>query len=294
MKLGILALRVTIGGFFVGHGSQKLVGAQGGPGLKATGKHFEEAFGIKPGLAQATVAAVSETAGGLGLVLGYHTPLAASAVVGSMTTAIQKVHGKNGWNVQNGGFEYNAVLIAAAVAIAEQGPGFLSLDALRGKQHKGIFWGVFALGAGVGGAFASHAVSGYFGGGAPGEGVDAGAVVDSLVDSAKDVANSAADAAQDIVNSAADTTRDAVDSAADSVKDATASAADSAKDAANSAADSAKDAVDSASDGNASAADSLKDAAGSAADSVKDAASSAADSVKDAADSAKDAADSAS
>jgi putative oxidoreductase len=174
MKIGTLALRVTIGGFFVGHGAQKLFGAQGGAGLKGTAQFFEEGLGIKPGLAQAAVAGASELGGGVGLVLGYHTPLAASAVVGSMTTAIQKVHGKNGWNIQDGGFEYNAVLIAGALAIAEQGPGFLSLDALRGKQHKGIFWGAFALGAGVAGAAASHAASGYFGGGAP-----AGAAVEA-------------------------------------------------------------------------------------------------------------------
>lgn len=167
MKIGTLALRVTIGGFFVGHGSQKLFGAQGGAGLKGTAQFFEEGLGIKPGLAQAAVAGAAEMGGGVGLVLGYHTPLAASAVVGSMTTAIQKVHGKNGWNIQDGGFEYNAILIAAAFAIAEAGPGFLSLDALRGKQRKGILAGAFALGAGVAGAYASHAASGYFGGGTP-------------------------------------------------------------------------------------------------------------------------------
>jgi hypothetical protein len=201
-----------------------------------------------------------------------------------MTTAIQKVHGKNGWNIQNGGFEYNAVLIAAAFAIAEQGPGFLSLDALRGKQRKGLGWGLFALGAGVGGAYASHAASGYFGGGSPLEaGADPASAVDSLVDSAKDVAGSAADAARDAVNSAADSAKDAVDAAADSAKDVADSVADSAKDAAGSAADSAKDAADSA-----------KDSAGSAADSAKDAVGSAADSAKDAADSSRDAADSAS
>ncbi len=172
MKIGTLALRATIGTYFVGHGAQKLFGAQGGAGLKGTAQFFEEGLGIKPGLAQAAVAGVAETGGGLGLVLGYHTPLAASAIVGAMTTAIQKVHGKNGWNIQDGGFEYNTLLIAGAFAIAESGPGFLSLDALRGKQRKGIFWGAFALGAGVAGAAASHAVSEYFGGGALQEAVD--------------------------------------------------------------------------------------------------------------------------
>ncbi len=110
---------------------------------------------------------MAETAGGAGLVLGYHTPLAASAIVATMTTAIQKVHGKNGWNIQDGGFEYNTVLIAGAVAIAESGPGFLSLDALRGKQRKGVVPGALALVVGVGGALGAQAAAGYFGGSSP-------------------------------------------------------------------------------------------------------------------------------
>jgi putative oxidoreductase len=165
MKIGTLVLRGTIGGFFVGHGAQKLFGVAGGHGLKGTAELFE-GLGLKPGIAQAAVAGVAETGGGLGLLLGYHTPLASSAVVGAMTTAIQRVHGKNGWNTQAGGYEYNAVLIAGALAIAEAGPGVLSLDALRGKQRSGIRWAAFALGAGLAGAAASSAASSYFGGSA--------------------------------------------------------------------------------------------------------------------------------
>lgn len=163
MKIGTLVLRATVGGFFVGHGSQKLLGVAGGHGLKGTAGYFES-LGLRPGIVHATAAGVAETGGGLGLALGYRTPLAASAIVATMTTAIQRVHGKNGWNIQAGGYEYNAVLIAAAVAIAEQGPGFLSLDALRGKQRSGILWGAFALGAGVAGALATGAVADHFGG----------------------------------------------------------------------------------------------------------------------------------
>ena len=33
MKVGRLLLRITVGGFFVGHGTQKLFGWFGGPGL---------------------------------------------------------------------------------------------------------------------------------------------------------------------------------------------------------------------------------------------------------------------
>jgi putative oxidoreductase len=163
MKLGILMLRATIGGAFVGHGAQKLFGVQGGHGLKGTAGFFE-GLGLKPGIVHATAAGVAEIGGGAGLLLGYRTPLAASAVVATMTTAIQRVHGKNGWDTQQGGYEYNAVLIAGAVAIATEGPGVLSLDALRGKQRSGVVPGLFALLAGLAGAAGSSAVAGYFGG----------------------------------------------------------------------------------------------------------------------------------
>ncbi|HET9074684.1 MAG TPA: DoxX family protein [Solirubrobacteraceae bacterium] len=159
MKFGTLLLRGTIGGFFVGHGAQKLFGVAGGHGLKGTGQYFES-IGLKPGIVHATAAGVGETAGGLGLVLGYRTPLAGAGVVATMATAIQRVHGKNGWNIQNGGFEYNAVLVAATLAVVEQGPGVLSLDALRGKQRSGPLWMLASLGLGLAGAAGAHVLAG--------------------------------------------------------------------------------------------------------------------------------------
>jgi putative oxidoreductase len=166
MKIGTLLLRSTIGGLFVAHGAQKLFGVAGGHGLKGTGQYFES-IGLKPGLAHATAAGVSEVGGGLGLALGYRTPVAGAGIIATMATAIHRVHGKNGWNIQEGGFEYNAVLIAATLAVVEQGPGFLSLDALRGKQHDGPLWMLFSLGAGVAGAAGATALSGALGGGSP-------------------------------------------------------------------------------------------------------------------------------
>jgi len=64
------------------------------------------------------------------LVLGLLTPLAALLVLGTMAVAIAKVHGRKGFFVQNGGFEYNLVLAIAALALAAAGPGAVSLDHL--------------------------------------------------------------------------------------------------------------------------------------------------------------------
>jgi putative oxidoreductase len=153
MSIGTLALRLTVGGFVAAHGLQKLRGSFGGPGLSGTEKMMES-LEMHPAALQARAVAFTETVGGLALAAGAATPLAAAGVIGAMVTAVRKVHLKNGpWN-SNGGFEFNAVLIAAAVAIAADGPGLISLDAIAGKKKWGVLGGLFALGAGVAASFA--------------------------------------------------------------------------------------------------------------------------------------------
>jgi putative oxidoreductase len=57
---------------------------------------------------------------------------------------------KGPWN-QDGGWEYPAVLIAAAFAVTDVGPGHWSLDHALGIDLKGPVWALAALGAGVAG-----------------------------------------------------------------------------------------------------------------------------------------------
>jgi putative oxidoreductase len=155
MKVGRLLLRAAVGGFFIGHGTQKLFGWFGGQGLKAQAEHFD-GMGLKPGIVHATAAGAAETFGGAGVLLGYRTPLASASIISVMLTAINRVHLKNGPWAHKGGYEYNAVLIAAAASLAESGPGDLSLDALRGKEKSGWLWGIFSLVAGAAGAAGAH------------------------------------------------------------------------------------------------------------------------------------------
>ena len=93
--LGKLALRATIGGYFVGHGMQKLAGWFGGAGPEGTGEHFEQ-IGLRPGRESAVLAGASEAGGGLLLALGLFTPAAVSMLTGVMTNAIRHVHLRNG------------------------------------------------------------------------------------------------------------------------------------------------------------------------------------------------------
>ncbi|HEX3433672.1 MAG TPA: DoxX family protein [Solirubrobacteraceae bacterium] len=151
MRIGRLLLRLVVGGFFFGHGTQKLLGWFGGNGLQGTAEGFES-LGLRPGKVHASAAGVTEAGGGTLLLLGLETPLAAAMLTATMLTAIRTVHGKNGPWASNGGYEYNVVLIAVAIALAEIGPGPLSLDALRGRERAGTGWALAALGAGAIGA----------------------------------------------------------------------------------------------------------------------------------------------
>ena len=155
MKIGRLLLRLTVGGFFFGHGTQKLFGWFGGHGIEPTAQMFES-LGMRPGQRNAIAAGAAEAAGGAALALGFATPLAAGAITSVMLTAIHRVHLKNGPWVTNGGYEYNAVLIAAALALAEVGPGDLSLDHALGQERSGPGWALAAAAIGAAGAAGAH------------------------------------------------------------------------------------------------------------------------------------------
>ncbi len=156
--MGRLFLRLAVGGFFFGHGTQKLFGWFGGRGLAGTAEGFEK-LGLRPGRANAVAAGVAEAGGGALLAAGAATPLAASVLTGTMLTAIQRAHLKNGPWAANRGYEYNVVLIGVALALAELGPGRVSLDAALGREHSGGRVALGALAAGVLGALATHALA---------------------------------------------------------------------------------------------------------------------------------------
>lgn len=149
--IGRLLLRLTVGGSFVGHGTQKLFGWFGGGGRTATATTFEQ-LGLRPGAQRAIAAGVAETGASALILAGLTTPLAASAITATMLTAIDRVHLKKGPWITNDGYEYNAVLIAAGLALADIGPGPISLDAALGDRLHGTRWAMAALITGATGA----------------------------------------------------------------------------------------------------------------------------------------------
>jgi putative oxidoreductase len=151
VDFGRFIIRLLIGGFFIGHGTQKLFGWFGGGGPEQTGQFFDS-VGLRPGRRLAVAAGATETTSGALLAVGLATPLAAASLIGVMLTAIKSVHWARGPWVTSGGYEYNAVLVAVLFTLAERGPGRLSLDHLLGTERCGTRWALLALGAGAAGA----------------------------------------------------------------------------------------------------------------------------------------------
>jgi putative oxidoreductase len=145
MAYGILFLRVVVGALFFAHGAQKLFGWWGGGGPRGTAGFFGQ-LGFRAPLAMAVTAGVSEAAGLL-FALGFLTPFAALLMASTMVVAVGSVHWKNGvWNT-GGGYEFNLVLWAVAIAVAASGPGRFSIDGALGwvDNLSGLWWGVGVL-----------------------------------------------------------------------------------------------------------------------------------------------------
>lgn len=145
MEAGFLLIRVVLGAIMAAHGAQKLFGWFGGPGLAGT-EGWLQSMGFKPARLHAVVVGLAEFGGGALLALGLLTPLGAAAVAGVMFVAIATVHWSNGFFNGSGGYEFNLLIVVAAIALAITGPGEISIDHLAGWTLSGTEWGLAALG----------------------------------------------------------------------------------------------------------------------------------------------------
>ncbi len=131
--LGLLVLRLAVGGLLAGHGSQKLFGWFQGPGLKGTAGWLES-LGLTPGTPWATAASASEFGGGVLTTLGFLHPLGPLGTMGAMIMATVKAHwGKPIW-ASKGGAELPVINMATALALTLTGPGRFSLDDRRASK----------------------------------------------------------------------------------------------------------------------------------------------------------------
>jgi putative oxidoreductase len=149
MDIGRLLLRLTVGGTFFVHGTQKLFGWFGGYGPDGTGQFFES-LGLRPGRRNALAAGATETSGGILVALGLATPVAAAGLSSVMITALRTAVWKDGIKPATG--EHEVLLAAAALALTEAGPGAPSLDAALGLKARGSTVALAALAAGAAGS----------------------------------------------------------------------------------------------------------------------------------------------
>lgn len=122
-----LPLRFCLFFVFWMHGSQKVLGMYGGPGLTQF-VGFLGSMGIPAPLAY--LAAAAEFLGCFGMLFGFLTRIAAFGIATNMTVAFLTVHLKNGYfGSPNGpGYELVFILLCAAITLLIGGGGNLSVD----------------------------------------------------------------------------------------------------------------------------------------------------------------------
>src|SRR5438874_7353793 len=125
-------LRLVLGVIFFAHGAQKILGWFGGFGFSGTMGFFTGMLHIPAPLALLAIAA--EFFGGLGLILGFLTRIAAFGIAAVMVVAIAAVHSAFGFfmnwtGTQKGeGFEYHLLALAITTFLMIRGAGAFSID----------------------------------------------------------------------------------------------------------------------------------------------------------------------
>lgn len=127
--LALLVLRLVAGAIFIAHGAQKLfVYGIGGVTQSFVG------MGVPlPGIAAPLVAGL-EFFGGIALVIGLLTRLAALGLAVDMLAALVLVHARNGFFLPNG-VEFVLLLLGASVALAIAGAGGTSIDGAIARRR---------------------------------------------------------------------------------------------------------------------------------------------------------------
>lgn len=124
--------RLSLGVMILAHGSQKVLGLFGGHGFAATMDAMTDKMGIPAVLA--FLAIVAEFFGGLGLIAGALSRVAAFGVGVVMAVAMFKVHLSHGFfmnwfgNQKGEGIEFFILALGLAIAVMIRGGGALSLD----------------------------------------------------------------------------------------------------------------------------------------------------------------------
>jgi putative oxidoreductase len=130
--IALTIVRVVLGIIFFAHGSQKALGWFGGYGFHATMDFFIHKMGIPAAFAFLDI--LAEFLGGIGLILGLLTRIAAFGIACVMLVAVVLVHHQFGlfmnWagNQKGEGFEYHLLALAITIVLMVKGGGAVSVD----------------------------------------------------------------------------------------------------------------------------------------------------------------------
>ena len=133
----ITVARLVLGVVFFAHGAQKMLGWFGGYGFAGTMNFFTQMMHIPAPFAFLAICA--EFFGGLGLLVGFLSRVAAFGISINMLVAIFTVHIHNGffanWTGQQKGegIEYHLLALALLFLVIVKGGGALSVDRALSK-----------------------------------------------------------------------------------------------------------------------------------------------------------------
>ncbi len=131
-EVAVTVLRVMVGVILAVHGAQKLMDI---PGTMQGFAHL----GIPYPQYAVYLAIAGEFFGGLGIVVGLLTRVAALGAMCSMAVAIGYAHIGHGLLAKNGGWEYPLVLALVALYFVTHGAGPASVDAYIARKRRSRF-----------------------------------------------------------------------------------------------------------------------------------------------------------
>ncbi len=131
-ELSLVPARGALGATMLYHGASKLRGE----GPKQSAPMFES-MGFRPGHRWAMLTGLAEVFGGATAILGIGTRIGALAVLVTQGVAVWKVHASKGFSNMGGGYEFNLLLMAAALGLLLSGPGTLSAHEVVERRLEG-------------------------------------------------------------------------------------------------------------------------------------------------------------
>ena len=134
LSVALFLLRIILGVVFFAHGAQKVFGWFGGYGLSGTVGYFKNVVHVPTLLAY--LGPFVEFVGGIALLIGVFTKVAALGIFIMMLVATLKVHLPMGFFLsgkgdgKGQGYEFSLTLAVISLVLVLLGGGFYSIDHL--------------------------------------------------------------------------------------------------------------------------------------------------------------------